>query len=178
MDGKLWRYATCYVTMGMTAEAVKLYDSSKMRKKLKTEWGRKVGSYTALAGWYFKHRHKKTFIPEFKLNGALQDKRISDYAAVNGRSMARVMKGGEDFSRPRVFRSEVDRLTSFWRLFRLMSRSILVRVPGSETSGDVLEFVNGGRVEVQAEGESRVFEGIKKIEIRKAEKCLKVIVNS
>ena len=178
IDGKLWRYATCYVTMGMTAEAVKLYDSSKMRKKLKTGWGRKVGSYTALTGWYFKHRHKKTFIPEFKLNGALQDKRISDYAAVNGKSMARVMKGGEDFCKPRVFRSEVDKLTSFWRLFKLMARSVLVRVPGSETSGDVLEFVDGGRVEVQAEGESRVFEGMKKIEIRKAEKCLKVIVSS
>ncbi|MBR3248657.1 hypothetical protein IKF89_01335 [Candidatus Saccharibacteria bacterium] len=175
VDGKHWRYATCYVTMGMTAEAVKLYDAAKMRKVLKKKWGRYVGSYTNLMGWYFKHRHKKEFIPEFKLNGVLQDKRISDYAAVNGRSMARVMKGGEDYYKPREFRREVGRLTSFWRLFDLMVKSIFVRTPGEETKGDVLEFVKSGRVEVQAEGESQVFEGMKKIEVRKAKKCLKVI---
>ena len=177
VDGKHWRYASCYVTMGMTAEAVKIYDAAKMRKVLKSKWGRYVGSYTNLAGWYFKHRRKQIFIPEFKLNGVLQDKRTSDYAAVNGRSMARVMKGGEDYLKPRVFRSETDRLMNFWRLFRLMSRSMLVRVPGSETTGDVLEFVKSGKVEVQAEGESRVFEEVKKIEVRKAKKCLKVIQN-
>lgn len=174
-DGERWRYATCYVTIGMTAEAVKLYDSPKVRKKLKSGLGRAVGSYTELAGWYFKNRRKRTFIPEFKLNGVLQDKRTSDYAAVNGRSMARVMRGGEDFMNPRVFRSETDRLTNFWRLFKLMAKSMLVRVPGSETKGDVLEFLQPGRVEVQAEGESRVFEGVKKIEIRKAEKWIKVV---
>ena len=175
VDGEFWRYASCYVTMGMTAEAVKLYDSPAMRKQLKTKFGRAVGSYTGLAGWYLKNRRKKRFLPEFALNGVPQDRRTSDYAAVNGRSMARVMKGGDDWMEPKRFRSETDRLTSFWRLLKLMSRSILVRVPGKETTGDVLEFVQPGRVEIQAEGESRVFEGVSKIEIRKAGKWLKVI---
>lgn len=177
VDGEHFRYATCYVTMGMTAEAVKLYDKPKMRKKLRTRVGRAVGSYTELAWWYFKNRHKKIFIPEFRLNGELQHKKTSDYAAVNGRSMARVMKGGDDYLKPEIFRSETDRLTSFWRLFRLMFKSIFFRVPGEETKGDVLEFLESARVEIQAEGESQVFEGIKKIEIRKAEKCLKVTRN-
>ena len=177
VDGKFIRYATCYVTMGMTAEAVKLYDEAKMRKVLKKRWGRCVGSYTNLIGWYFKNRHKKNFLPEFKLNGVLQHKKTSDYAAVNGKSMARVMKGGKDWMDARRFRSETDRLTSFWRLFKLMVKSILVRVPGDETKGDVLEFVEPGRVEIQAEGESLVFENMQKIEIRKADKWVKVIVN-
>ena len=175
VDGEFWRHASCYVTMGMTAEAVKLYDSPAMRKQLKAKFGRAVGSYTGLAGWYFKNRRKKRFLPEFALNGVPQDRRTSDYAAVNGRSMARVMKGGDDWTEPKRFRSETDRLTSFWRLLKLMSKSILVRVPGKETTGDVLEFVQPGRVEIQAEGESRVFEGVSKIEIRKAGKWLKVI---
>ena len=102
VDGKLFRYATCYVTIGMTAEAVKLYDTPTMRRKLKTDFGRKISSYTELAGWYFRHRHKKQFIPEFKLNGVLQHKDTSDYAALNGRSMARIMKGGEDFKDPKI----------------------------------------------------------------------------
>ena len=36
VDGKLWRYATCYVTIGMMADAVKLYDTPKVRKILKS----------------------------------------------------------------------------------------------------------------------------------------------
>ena len=174
VDGKFYRYATCYVTIGMTAEAVKLYDEPKMRKTLKSSFGRKIGSYTHLASWYFKNRHKKVFLPEFKLNGKLQPKKTTDYAAVNGRSMARVMKGREDFKDPERFRSETDRLASFWRLFRLMSRSILFRVPGTDTKYDKLEFLAPATVKIQAEGEHTTFTNIKTIEIRKSKKCLKV----
>ena len=177
VDGKLLRYATCYVTIGMMAEAVHLYDSPKMRKTLKTSFGRKIGSYTNLASWYFKHRHKKTFLPEFKLNNELQPKKTSDYAAMNGKYMARVMKGGEDYKNQKAFRSETDRLTNFWRLMKLMMKSIFSRVPGSETKGDVLEFLEPATVELQAEGEYKTLTNIKKIEVRKSKKCLKVVTN-
>ena len=175
VDGKFYRYATCYVTIGMTAEAVQIYDSPEMRAKLKSGFGRKVSSYTQLAKWYFKNLRNHIFIPEFKLNGVAQNKKITDYAAVNGKSMARVMKGGEDYRDPKYFRSEVDKLASFYRLSKLMAKSILSRIPGVATEGDVLEFVNPANVMLQAEGESVKFEGIQEIWIRKASKCLKVI---
>ena len=177
IDGKRFRYASCYVTIGMTAEAVELFDDQEIRKNLQKGHKSSWRSYIYLAKWYFKNRHKKTFIPEFKLNGILQHRKTSDYAAVNGRSMCRVMKGGEDYLRPMVFRSKTDRLTSFWRLFRLMARSILIRVPGAETTGDTLEFLKPSTVELQAEGEYKVFKDIKKIEIKKGEVCLKVVQN-
>ena len=175
VDGKLFRYATCYVTIGMTADAVKLYDTPKVRKKLKTNFGRKISSYTSLASWYFKNRHKKVFLPEFKLNGELQHKKTSDYAAINGRSMARVMKGGEDYQNSKIFRSETDRLTNFWRLFKLMAKSIFHRVPGTDTTGDTIEFIKPATVAIQAEGEYHTFKNVKTIEIKKGDKCLKVI---
>ena len=175
VNGKFYRYATCYVTIGMTAEAVQIYDSPEMRAKLKSGFGRKVSSYTQLAKWYFKNRKNHIFIPEFKLNGVPQNKKITDYAAVNGKSMARVMKGGEDYRDPRYFRSEVDRLASFYRLSKLMARSILSRIPGVATEGDVLNFANPADVMLQAEGESVKLEGAHEIWIRKASKCLKVI---
>lgn len=177
VDGKFFRYATCYVTIGMTAGAVELYNKPKMRKKLKKNFGRKVSSYTELASWYFKNRHKKQFLPEFKLNGVLQHKKTSDYAAINGRSMARIMKGGGNYKDPKIFRSETDRLTNFWRLAKLMVKSIFFRVPGSETTEDIIEFVKPATVEIQTEGESQEFQNIKKIEIRKSKKCLKIIKN-
>ena len=177
INDKFFRYATCYTTIGMTAMAVSIYDQPEMRKKLKKSFGRKISSYTELSKWYFKNRHRHIFLPEFKLNGVLMSKKTSDYAAVNGRSMARVMKGGEDYRDPKFFRSETDRLTNFYRLAKLMSKSIFSRIPGSSTSGDVLEFTNPSSVALQAEGESQVFENVKKIEIKKGKKCLKVIEN-
>ena len=166
-DGEFWRWATCYVTMGMTAEAVKLYDAPAMRKKLKSEFGRKVTSYTELIKWYFKNRRKRQFIPGCMVNRRAEDPRISDYAAVNGRYMARVMRGREDFLDARKFRSVTDRLTDFWRLASLMTKSILDRVPGEDTEGDKMEFFEPSRIEVQAEGESKVFEGVRQIEVKK-----------
>jgi hypothetical protein len=130
-----------------------------------------------LASWYFKNRHKKQFLPDFKLNDKLQPKKTSDYAAINGKSMARVMKGGEDYKDPKIFRSETDRLTNFWRLLKLMLKSIFHRIPGSETKGDQIEFLEPATVELQAEGEYQVFQNIKTIEIRKSKKCLKIIQN-
>lgn len=175
VDGKFFRYATCYVTIGMTAEAVQLYDSPKMRKKLKSKFGRNVSSYTQLAKWYFKNRRNRIFIPEFKLNGIPQSRKITDYAAVNGKSMAKVMRGGEDYRDAKYFRSEVDKLASFYRLSKLMARSILSRVPGVATECDTIEFVNPADVMLQAEGESVKFEGIHEIRIRKGGQCLKMI---
>ena len=175
VNGQFYRYSTCYVTIGMTAEAVQIYDSPEMRAKLKKQFGRKVSSYTQLAKWYFKNRKNHIFIPEFALNGVKQSKKITDYAAVNGRSMARVMRGGEDYRDPKYFRSEVDRLSNFYRLVKLMTKSILSRVPGKATEGDALLFINPASIMLQAEGESQRFDDVQEIVIRKAKKCLKVI---
>lgn len=176
VDGRHWRYATCYVTMGMTAEAVELFDEPKFRKYMQKGHKSSWRSYLALAKWYFKNRHKKQFIPDFKLNGTLQHKKTSDYAAVSGRSMCRVMKGSDDYLKPVVFRSMTDRLANFWRLSKLMTISIFSRTPGIETKGDTIEFLQPATVELQAEGEYKVFKNVKTIRVEKpADKFIKVI---
>ena len=175
VDGKHWRYASSYVTIGMTAEAVELFDEPKFRKKMQK--GRKSSwrSYLALAKWYFKNRHKKDFIPEFTLNGSPTKKHISDYCALSGRSMCRVMKGGDDYLKPKIFRSETCQLTSFPKLFVLMAKSILFRTPGTETTRDVLAFRQPATIELQAEGEYQVFRGVKKVEVKKPAKFINII---
>ena len=175
VDGKFFRYATCYVTIGMTAEAVKLYDSKKMRRKLKHSFGRKIISYTAIASWYFKNRHKHQFIPSFTLNKHPESAKTSDYFAINGRSIAHVMRGGEDYLSPKTFRSETYRLTGFFRLAKMMLRSMFHRIPSSETAGDILDFSAPATITLQAEGESQQFTNIHKIEIKKGTRHLKVI---
>lgn len=175
VDGKLWRYATCYVTIGMTAEAVELFDEQKVRAYLQKGHKSSWRSYIYLVKWYFKNRHKKIFLPGLKINGIPQHKKTSDYAALSGGSMCRVMKGREDYLKPKVFRSTAKPLASFGPLFVLMAKSILYRVPGDETTGDKLEFARPTTVELQAEGEYKVFENVKTIEVKKCDKYLKVI---
>ena len=175
VDNKHWRFATCYVTMGMTAEAVELFDEPKVRKKLQESHKSSWRSYLYLVKWYFKNRHKKQFIPDFKLNEVLQHRKTTDYAAVNGNSMCRVMKGGFDYRTPHNFQSMTDRLANFWRLFKLMTKSIFVRTPGAPTTGDTIEFLKPSTVELQAEGEYKVFKNTKTIKVEKDGTCLKVI---
>ena len=178
VDGKFWRYATCYVTIGMTAEAVELFDEPKFRKYMQKGHKSSWRSYLALAKWYFKNRHQKIFLPEFTINGKKTVKNASDYAALSGKSMCRVMKGGEDFKKPKIFRSTALKTISFPRLFCLMAKSILFRTPGDNTTGDVLDFKKPAEVELQAEGEYQTFKDVKKIEVKKGDKCLKVIMKN
>ncbi|MBR3386096.1 acylglycerol kinase family protein [Candidatus Saccharibacteria bacterium] len=176
VDGKHWRYASGYVTAGMTAEAVELFDAPKFRKYMQQGHKSSWRSYLALAKWYFKNRHKHIFIPEFTLNGQPTKKGISDYCALSGRSMCRVMKGGDDYLKPQVFRSENCRLVSFPRLCALMFKAIFFRTPGTETTRDLLEFTHPATIELQAEGEYQVFKDVKTIEIIKpTDKSIKVI---
>ena len=178
VDGNFWRYATCYVTIGMTAEAVELFDDPKFRKYMKKGHKSSWRSYLELAKWYFKNRKKKIFLPEFTINKKSVVKKASDYAAVNGKSMCRVMKGGDDFKRPNIFRSKALKTISFPRLFALMAKSILVRTPGDETKGDLLVFTKPATVELQAEGEYQTFQNIKTIEIKKGIRCLKTVTKN
>lgn len=177
VDGKLWRYAPCYVTIGMVAEACELFDLKEVRDDLR-RGKRKVKPYQYMAKWYFRNRKTKQFLPDFSVNGAVRRRGTSDYAAVNGKSMARVMKGGEDYLDPGVFRRMTEKLTSLPRLTWLMLRAILVRTPGVETGGDVLEFRGEGEVEVQAEGEYERFKNPRKIRIFKSKKYLRIIEGS
>lgn len=176
INDRLVRYSTCYVTIGMIAESVGIYDEPKVRRKLKTSFGRRVGSYWIVAGWYFKNRHKREFLPSFKINGKKVPVGTSDYIAVNSRYMARVMRGGKDYLRKREFRSDTYKLTSFIKLCKMMTASMLKRVPGKETVGDEIIFDNPSSVTLQAEGESIHSERVTKIEIKKGKKYLKVIV--
>ena len=175
VDGKHLRYSTCYTTIGMMAEATELFDNKKVRKSLRKGYKSSWRSYPKLAKWYFKNRSKRVFLPEFKLNGLLQKKNTTDYLAVNGKKLARVMRGGEWHKDARTFWHTTGRLKSFFRLSMFMAKSMLKRVPGEETKGDKLEFLVPATVEFQSEGEYRILENIEKIEIKKAEQFLKVL---
>ena len=175
VDDCHFRYASCYVTVGMMAEAVELFDSKKVRTGLRKRKNRAVRSYFELAKWYFIHRHKKVFLPDFMMNDVLM-RRKSDYIVVNGKSLARVIRGRKNAFSPDVFTRKVGKLTSFVRLVWFMAKGMLYRISGEEVlKEDTIEFIEPANVEIQAEGEYKIFESIKKIQIKKSKAFVKVI---
>lgn len=186
VDGKHWRYAPCYVTLGLLAESVAVFDDEKVRKKLRTGKKGLVFSVWNLAKWYFKNR-KREFLPKggieredprggVEIKGVAQEFPIkaTDYMAINGSSVARVMRGGKSYRKENEFRSNVSKLGGIFGLMWFMVRSMLVRVPGKKTKRDVIRFSEESEVEIQAEGEYQRLKGVKEIAVEKA-KGLKVV---
>lgn len=194
IDGKHYRYAACYFTIGMFAESTEIFDAEKTRKKLRKGNKGVFFSIKTLAKWYFKNKSRK-FIPKFKYastvktydkNGVFQirvktletdeTKNISDYLAVNGVSVAKMMRGGKNFYENKTdFLSTTKSLTSFSKLTCFMIKSILKRVPAEISTEDVITFPDYGNVEIQAEGEYKKLRHVGKIIIRKAEKPIRIL---
>lgn len=179
INGKFWRYGMCYFTIGMFAEACAVFDAPRTRKTLRKGGRKTIYSLTTLVKWWFKNR-KNQFMPEsFHLGGASEEfiecKKISDYMAVNGRTVAKIMKGSDWFTRETGFLSMTGQMTKFRKLTPMMMRSVFKRIPGTESEYDCLVFPEASKIMIQAEGEYKKFAGVRTVEIAKSEKPLLVV---
>ena len=173
VNGRHWRYAASYLTVGLFAESTQVFDQPAVRKFLQKHGKNLFFSVWALARWYFQNR-KREFIPAGKLNGQPLKPGTTDLLMVSSKSVAKVMRGGRAYLDPQNFWLSTARLGSFWRLVWFMLRSILHRLPGQATSVAQLEFAQPVSLELQAEGEYQKFTEVRKIEVRKvgAVECL------
>lgn len=178
INQKHWRYGMSYFTVGMFAEACAVFDHPKTRKVLQKGKRHLLFSLMVLARWWLKQRKRK-FLPDFCLGNSSDEfvgrKGYSDYMAINGATVARIMRGGRWFKNKQYFLSETGQMTRFFKLVPMMLKSIFKRVPGVESDYDCLAFAEPARVMVQAEGEYKMMSGVERIEIRKAGRALKVI---
>lgn len=173
VDGEHYRYGLCYFTLGMFAEATEIFDNPKYRKKLRSGKRSVWYSVKILAEWWVKNRRRE-FLPDaYKINGR-EVRRTTDYAALNSCRMARLMKSRRWFLEKK-FKAQTGRLSSLLGLARLMVPSVLWGMSGRVTGRDALEFAEEVEVMVQGEGEYRRVK-CKRVEIRKAEKWVKVIM--
>lgn len=164
IDGKHWRYALGYVTVGMLAASTTVFEEPKVREKLKTGKTGRFFSIWTLKKWYFRHRREQT-LPDFELNGQKMTG-VTDYLAVNGPQVGGVMKGGNWYLEAGKFASRAKRLRWLFGLLKFMFRSMTKGMPLAETEGDVLEFEKPTEVMIQGEGEFAKVKG-KRIEVRK-----------
>ncbi len=180
INGKHWRYGMCYFTAGMFAEACPVFDHPKTRHALRRGNKRVTFSIGVLARWWLKC-HKDKFLPEeFGLGDSSREfvrcVDMSDYLAVNGLTVARIMRGGKWYLDSKNFLSETAQLTKFWKLAKFMLASVFKRVPGSESDYDCLAFKKPAKIMVQAEGEYVRMENVRTLEVRKSAKPLLAVM--
>ena len=179
INGKHWRWGMCYFTIGMFAEACAVFDHPRTRKALRKGNKRTVFSLGVLAQWWVRQR-KKRFMPNFMIGGDageyVPSKGASDYMAVNGKTVAKIMKGGKYYLQDRGFLSVTEKTTKFWHLVGMMMKSIFRQVPGVESDYDELIFGRPAKMMFQAEGEYKMIADVEKVEIHKSREPLLVIM--
>lgn len=164
IDGRYWRYALGYVTVGMLAASTTVFEEPKVREKLKTGKTGRFFSIWTLARWYFRNRRKQ-ILPDFELNGQKMTG-MTDYLAVNGPQVGGVMKGGDWYLEAGKFGGGAKRLRWLFGLLKFMFESMIKRMSLAETEGDILEFGEPTEVIIQGEGEFAKVKG-QKFEVKK-----------
>lgn len=190
INGSHYRYAACYFTIGMFAESTELFDTKKTRGTLKS--GKKGITYSLkeLAKWYFKNK-KKSFLPDdIKLNGKtlnayktlksgnrarIKGGKVSDIIFVNGKTVAKLMKGGTFWQHKNNYLLNVSRLTSFHRLVSFMAKSRFKRIPGEIVNNPIeISFDAPSEIEIQGEGEYQRL-NVENLVVKKADTGVKVL---
>ncbi len=181
INGKHWRYAMCYFTVGMFAEACAVFDKPEVRKKLQKKHRRKslIGSIWSLSMWWFRE-HKREFLPDFSVKNSSDEMihcdNCSDYMAINSPSVARIMKGGDYYRGENYFLSNIGCMTKFFKLISMMMRSMFKKVPGIESDYDCLILEKASKIMLQAEGEYKMIDDVKTIEIEKTATPMMVVM--
>lgn len=180
VNDEVWRYAACYVSMGLLAEAATLMEQPKVRQKLGAKGRRPViFSWWEAVKWYLKN-HRKKFLVAGKMNGRDFDGRMTDYIAVNGPTLAHVMYGAAYWQEEREFGSTLQGLGKFWKMVKFGLRSINKQkgMPLIETTGDIIEFSESLSVGLQVEGEYEKMDDVKKVEVKKSQRAIKVVTKN
>ncbi len=181
INRKHWRYAMCYFTIGMFAEACAVFDVPKMRKRLQSRRNKShiVSSLWTLVKWWFAE-HKREFLPGFALknssNEAIRCDNISDYMAINSPRVARIMKGGKYFGNENYFLTNIGQMTKFFKLVPMMLKSVFHKVPGVESDYDCLILDKPAKIMLQAEGEYKMIANVKTVEIEKTAEPVFVVM--
>ena len=170
-----WRYGMCYFTVGMFAEACAVFDHPKTRKALRSGRKRTIFSLGVLVQWWLRQRHKK-WLPRFVLGNSsdefIECEAASDYMAVNGKTVAKIMRGGKYYLQNESFLSYNGKMNKFFR----MCRSFFRHIPGTESDYDCLVFPKPAKIMMQAEGEYKKLENVSMVEISKSKKSLLAIM--
>ena len=165
IDGKHFRYALAYFTVGMMAESTKIFDDEKVRRKLRKSKFNLIFSLKTLLMWFFVNR-KKDYI-------TIDGQKYSDILVVNGKNVARLMKGGEYYLGETFLYTE-QRLNNFFAMVFFMLQAMFSGIPGKKLKNKTIHFEEKQRIFIQSEGEYKDLV-VQEISFLKSKKSIEIL---
>ena len=165
IDGKHFRYALAYFTVGMMAESTKIFDDEKVRRKLRKSKFNLIFSLKTLLMWFFVNR-KKDYI-------TIDGQKYSDILVVNGKNVARLMKGGEYYLGETFLYTE-QRLNNFFAMVFFMLQAMFSGIPGRKLKEKTIHFEEKQRIFIQSEGEYKDLV-VQEISFSKSDKSIEIL---
>ena len=165
MDGKHFRYALAYFTIGMMAESTKIFDDEKVRRKLRKSKFNLIFSLKTLLMWFFVNR-KKDYI-------TIDGQKYSDILVVNGKNVARLMKGGEYYLGETFLYTE-QRLNNLFAMVFFMLQAMFSGIPGKKLKNKTIHFEEKQRIFIQSEGEYKDLV-VQEISFSKSDKTIEIL---
>ena len=165
IDGKHFRYALAYFTVGMMAESTKIFDDEKVRRKLRKSKFNLIFSLKTLLMWFFVNR-KKDYI-------TIDGQKYSDILVVNGKNVARLMKGGEYYLGETFLYTE-QRLNNFFAMVFFMLQAMFSGIPGRKLKEKTIHFEEKQRIFIQSEGEYKDLV-VQEISFLKGKKSIEIL---
>ena len=165
IDGKHFRYALAYFTVGMMAESTKIFDDEKVRRKLRKSKFNLIFSLKTLLMWFFVNR-KKDYI-------TIDGQKYSDILVVNGKNVARLMKGGEYYLGETFLYTE-QRLNNFFAMVFFMLQAMFSGIPGRKLKEKTIHFEEKQRIFIQSEGEYKDLV-VQEISFLKSDKTIEIL---
>ena len=165
IDGKHFRYALAYFTVGMMAESTKIFDDEKVRRKLRKSKFNLIFSLKTLLMWFFVNR-KKDYI-------TIDGQKYSDILVVNGKNVARLMRGGEYYLGETFLYTE-QRLNNFFAMVFFMLQAMFSGIPGRKLKEKTIHFEEKQRIFIQSEGEYKDLVA-QEISFSKSDKSIEIL---
>ena len=165
IDGKHFRYALAYFTVGMMAESTKIFDDEKIRRKLRKSKFNLIFSLKTLLMWFFVNR-KKDYI-------TIDGQKYSDILVVNGKNVARLMKGGDYYLGENFLYTE-QRLNNLFAMVFFMLQAMFSGIPGKKLKNKMIHFEEKQRIFIQSEGEYKDLV-VQEISFSKSDKTIEIL---
>ena len=165
VDGKHFRYALAYFTVGMMAESTKIFDDEKVRRKLRKSKFNLIFSLKTLLMWFFVNR-KKDYI-------TIDGQKYSDILVVNGKNVARLMKGGDYYLGENFLYTE-QRLNNLFAMVFFMLQAMFSGIPGKKLKNKTIHFEEKQRIFIQSEGEYKDLV-VQEISFSKSNKSIEIL---
>lgn len=165
IDGKHFRYALAYFTVGMMAESTKIFDDEKIRRKLRKSKFNLIFSLKTLLMWFFVNR-KKDYI-------TIDGQKYSDILVVNGKNVARLMKGGDYYLGENFLYTE-QRLNNLFAMVFFMLQAMFSGIPGKKLKNKRIRFEEKQRIFIQSEGEYKDLV-VQEISFLKSKKSIEIL---